>query len=122
MNSFKLIKLPKIVDSRGNLSFLEEVKQIPFLIKRVSWIYDIPAGETLENPTNRKSQELIIALSGSFEIVIDSGLSKNSFSLNRSDYGLYIPSNFDRKIVNFSTNSIALIVASSDYEGGNITL
>jgi len=110
-----LINLPKIIDQRGNLSFIEECKHIPFSIKRVFWIYDVPGGETRGGHAYKTNQEFIIALSGSFDIVIDNGKEKKTFSLNRSYYGLYIPSCTWRHMENFSTNSLAVVLASTKY-------
>jgi hypothetical protein len=107
--------LPKIEDARGNLSFLEEDKHIPFKIKRTYWIYDVPGGQVRVGHAFREQQELVIALSGSFDIIIDEGKRKKTFSLNRSYYGLYIPATLWREMVNFSTNSLALVVSSTQY-------
>lgn len=107
--------MPKIEDARGNLSFLEEDKHIPFKIKRTYWIYDVPGGQVRVGHAFREQQELVIALSGSFDIIIDEGKRKKTFSLNRSYYGLYIPATLWREMVNFSTNSLALVVSSTQY-------
>jgi dTDP-4-dehydrorhamnose 3,5-epimerase-like enzyme len=116
IKSAKIIDLPKILDERGNLSFLEENKHIPFNIKRSYWIYDVPGGETRGGHSYKKNQEFIIALSGSFDVVLDDGNRKKAFSLNRSYYGLYVPVGLWRHLENFSTNSLAFIVASEDYD------
>jgi dTDP-4-dehydrorhamnose 3,5-epimerase-like enzyme len=116
IKSARIIDLPKILDERGNLSFLEESKHIPFKIKRTYWIYDVPGGEIRGGHSYKKNQEFIIALSGSFDIVLDDGNKKKVFSLNRSYYGLYVPVGFWRHLENFSTNSLAFIVASEDYD------
>jgi dTDP-4-dehydrorhamnose 3,5-epimerase-like enzyme len=116
IKSARIIDLPKILDERGNLSFLEESKHIPFKIKRTYWIYDVPGGEMRGGHAYRTNQEFIIAISGSFDIVLDDGKQKQIFSLNRSYYGLYIPNGLWRHMENFSTNSLALIVASEDYD------
>jgi dTDP-4-dehydrorhamnose 3,5-epimerase-like enzyme len=116
INSARIIDLPKILDERGNLSFLEESKHIPFKIKRTYWIYDVPGGEMRGGHAYRTNQEFIIAISGSFDIVLDDGNKKQTFSLNRSYYGLYVPNGLWRHMENFSTNSLALIVASEDYD------
>jgi len=112
----KIIDLPKILDPRGNLSFLEENKHIPFAIKRTYWIYDVPGGEKRGGHAYKNNQEFIIAISGSFDVVLDDGNEKQIFSLNRSYYGLYIPVGLWRHLENFSTNSLAFIVASEDYD------
>lgn len=110
-----IIDLPKFNDIRGNLSFLEEDNQIPFKIKRAYWIYDVPGGEARGGHAYLNNQEIIIALSGSFDVVIDYGGEKAIFSLNRSYYGLYIPKGLWRELNNFSTNSLAFIMASEPY-------
>jgi len=110
-----IINLPKIEDSRGNLSFLEEQKHIPFVIKRTYWIYDVPGGQVRGGHAFKEQQEFIIALSGSFDVIVDDGIEKKTFSLNRSYYGLYIPATLWREMVNFSTNSLAMVVSSTHY-------
>ena len=115
LEQVKIVDLPKIEDARGNLSFLEEDKHIPFKIKRTYWIYDVPGGQVRGGHAFKEQQELIIALSGSFDIIIDEGKRKKTFSLNRSYYGLYIPATLWREMVNFSTNSLALVVSSTQY-------
>lgn len=112
----QIIQLPKILDARGNLSFLEEDSQVPFKIKRAYWIYDVPGGERRGAHGYRENQELVVALSGSFDVVIDNGREKKSFHLNRSCYGLYIPKNTWRVMENFSTNSLALVLSSTEYD------
>lgn len=115
IDNVKLINLPKILDERGNLSFLEEQKHIPFEIKRIYWIYDVPGGQVRGGHAFREQQEFIIALSGSFDVIVDNGKEKRTFSLNRSYYGLYIPSKLWREMENFSTNSLAMVVSSTLY-------
>ena len=114
-DNIRIIDLPKIIDDRGNLSFFEGENQIPFQIKRCYWIYDVPGGETRGGHAYYNNKELIIALSGSFDVVVDNGVEKKTYSLNRSYYGLYIPNGLWRHLENFSTNSLALIVASEEY-------
>ena len=111
----QIINLPKIVDRRGNLSIIEEMKDIPFEIKRSFWIYDVPGGETRGGHAYKETQEFIVALSGSFDVVIDDGKTKQTFSLNRSYYGLYVPKMMWRQMQNFSTNSLALIVTNTEF-------
>ncbi|KFF13958.1 FdtA/QdtA family cupin domain-containing protein [Chryseobacterium soli] len=111
----KLIKLPKIYDKRGNLSFFEHPNQLPFEIARTYWIYDVPGGEVRGSHAFKNQQEFIIALSGSFDVVIHNGEEEQRFSLNRSYYGLYIPKMYWRRLENFSTNSLALIVSDKPY-------
>ena len=108
--------LPKFLDERGNLSFLENDSQIPFEIKRVHWLYDVPGGEKRGGLAYKETQEFIIALSGSFDVVLDDGLEVVTYSLNRSYKGVYIPGGVWRAIDNFSTNAVALIVASTLYD------
>lgn len=108
--------LPKITDERGNLSFLENNSHIPFEIKRVHWLYDVPGGETRGGLAYKETQEFIIALSGSFDLILDNGTERTIFSLNRSYKGIYVPGGIWRAIDNFSTNSVALIVASTLYD------
>jgi len=116
MKQPQLINLPKITDPRGNLSFLEGNKHIPFEIKRAYWIYDVPGGETRGGHAFREQQEFIVAMSGSFDVVIDTGNGrKKKFQLNRSYFGLYVPAGCWRQMLNFSTNSIALVLASTPY-------
>jgi oxalate decarboxylase/phosphoglucose isomerase-like protein (cupin superfamily) len=109
-------KLPKIFDLRGNLSFIEENTHIPFEIQRVYWIYDVPGGEYRGEHAFKKTEELIVALSGSFDVVLHNGNKEIRYLLNRSYYGVYIPKMIWRKIENFSTNSLALIIASTEYD------
>jgi dTDP-4-dehydrorhamnose 3,5-epimerase-like enzyme len=111
----RLIDLPKILDERGNLSFVEELTQIPFEIERVYWIYDVPGGERRGGHAYRENQEFIIALSGSFDVLLDNGNERKVFSLNRSYYGVYVPKGVWREMNNFSTNSVALILSSTPY-------
>lgn len=113
LNIVKLIELPKILDSRGNLSFVEESTHIPFNIKRTYWIYDVPGGEKRGGHAYKENQELIIALSGSFDVILHDGDKKHVLSLNRSYYGLYVPNGIWRQMENFSTNSLALVHAST---------
>lgn len=115
ISNIKIINLPKIEDLRGNLSFIEEKNHIPFKIERTYWIYDVPGGQRRGGHAFKEQQELIVALSGSFDVVVDDGFSKHTFSLNRSYYGLYIPAGLWREIQNFSTNSLALVMSSTRY-------
>jgi len=113
---FQIIKLPKFLDDRGNLSYIEQCKQIPFEIKRVYWIYDVPVGETRGGHAYRKNQEFVVALSGSFDVILDNGKEKKIFSLNSLYYGLYIPKGIWREMKNFSTNSLAFVLSSTEYD------
>ena len=112
----KIIELPRINDVRGNLSFFENSNQIPFNIKRTYWIYDVPGGESRGSHAFKEAHVFIIALSGSFDVILNDGYKEIKYSLNRSYYGLFVPKLFWRKIENFSTNSLALIVSSSSYD------
>jgi hypothetical protein len=111
----RIIDLPKIEDDRGNLSFIEEENHIPFKIKRVYWIYDVPGGEYRGSHAFRESEEFIVALSGSFDVILHDGKEEKKYSMNRSYYGLYIPKMHFRRIENFSTNTLALILASTTF-------
>ncbi|WP_422162466.1 sugar 3,4-ketoisomerase [Polaribacter sp.] len=115
MEGVRLINLPKIIDPRGNLSFFENENQIPFKIKRSYWIYDVPGGQVRGGHAFKESQEFIIALSGSFDVVLHNGVSEKRINLNRSYYGLYVPKLLWRSLENFSTNALALIVSSVAY-------
>ncbi len=112
----RLINLTKNFDKRGNLSVIEELKDVPFKIKRTYWIYDVPGGEVRGGHAYKENEEFIVALSGSFDVTIDNGSMRKKFSLNRSYYGLYVPKGIWRQMDNFSTNSLALVVASIEYD------
>lgn len=116
LNDVKIIELPKILDKRGNLSFVEQCNHLPFEIKRSYWIYDVPGGESRGGHAYRENKEFIIALSGSFDVIVDNGKERKTYSLNRSYYGLYIPNGTWREMENFSTNSLALILSSTVYD------
>jgi len=116
MNKPQIIQLPKILDERGNLSFIEEKQHVPFEIKRVYWIYDVPGGEIRGSHAYKTLQEFIVALSGSFDVVLHDGEKELKYSLNRSYYGLYVPELYWRCLENFSTNSVCLILASDFYK------
>lgn len=116
IHDVKLIELPKFNDPRGNLSFAENCTQIPFEIKRTYWLFDVPGGESRGGHAYKATEELVIALSGSFDVVIDDGKERKTFVLNRSYYGLYIPKGLWREMINFSTNSLALEFASTPYD------
>ena len=113
---YQIIHLPKFLDTRGNLSFIEEEKHIPFKIARSYWIYDVPGGEIRGGHAYRNNEEFIVALSGSFDVILDNGKEKRTYQLNRSYYGLYVPKGWWRSIENFSTNSLALVLASIPYD------
>jgi hypothetical protein len=111
----RIVNLPKFEDPRGNLSIIEEENEIPFLIERVYWIYDVPGGEVRGGHAFREQQEIIVALSGSFDVIVDDGKVKQTFFLNRSYFGLYLPAGLWRQMANFSTNSLALVLSSTPY-------
>ncbi|MCU7548501.1 FdtA/QdtA family cupin domain-containing protein [Chitinophagaceae bacterium LB-8] len=116
LNKVKLISLPKILDERGNLSFFESRNHLPFEINRVYWIYDVPGGEIRGGHAFKQQEEIIVALSGSFDIVLNDGMDEKKFTLNRSYSGLYIPAMIWRHMENFSTNSLAFVAASTMYD------
>ena len=116
LQTVRLLELPRILDERGNLSFLQENDQIPFQVQRVYWIYDVPGGEIRGSHAFRETEEVIIALSGSFDVVLHDGDNERAFSLNRSYTALYVPQMLWRTLRNFSTNSLALILASTEYD------
>lgn len=115
----KIIELPKFTDPRGNLSFIEQNKHIPFEIKRTYWIYDVPGGEERGGHAFKENQEFIVALSGAFDVIVDDGENKKTFTLNRSYYGLFVPAGLWRTMENFSTNSLALEFGSEHYSEGD---
>lgn len=112
----KIIELPKILDERGNLTFVEQVRHVPFEFKRVYWIYDVPGGQIRGGHAFIHQQEMIIALSGSFDVVLNDGINVKPYHLNRSYFGLYIPAGIWRHMENFSTNSVALVISSTVYD------
>jgi len=118
MNDLKpyIIDLPRFLDHRGNLPVIEESKEIPFPICRAYWVYDVPGGEARQGHAYHVNEEFIVALSGSFDVVTDDGTDHTRYSLNRSYYGLYVPAGTWRTLTNFSTNSLALILASTPYD------
>ena len=115
LNDCRTIPLPKIQDVRGNLSFIEEGRPVPFVIQRTYWIYDVPGGEVRGGHAYRDLQEFFVALSGSFDVVLDDGKARKIVSLNRSYFGLYVPNMIWRHLENFATNSVCLILASLPY-------
>ncbi len=115
IDNCKIINLPKIHDPRGNLSFVENGRPVPFVIKRVYWIYDVPGGEVRGGHAYQELQEFFIALSGSFDVVLFDGQNSKTVTLNRSYFGLLVPSMIWRRLENFSTNAVCLILASTLY-------
>lgn len=116
ISDVRIIELPKFLDARGNLSFAENYAQIPFEIKRTYWLYDVPGGVNRGGHAEINNEEVVIAMSGAFDIVIDDGVQSKTFTLNRSYYGLYIPKGLWREIKEFSTNAIALEFGSIPYD------
>ncbi len=110
-----IIQFPRILDDRGNLTFVEADRHIPFRIARVYWIYDVPGGESRGSHAYRELQEVIIALSGSFEVFLDDGMAQKTITLSRAYYGLYVPNMIWRQMHSFSTNAVALVLASLPY-------
>jgi dTDP-4-dehydrorhamnose 3,5-epimerase-like enzyme len=115
----RLIELPKIADPRGNLTFIEGTRHVPFKIRRVFYLYDVPGGETRAGHANRTLQELIIAASGSFDVVLNDGRTAKTWSLRRSYYGLYLPGMLWRELQNFSSGSVGLVLCSEYYDEGD---
>jgi dTDP-4-dehydrorhamnose 3,5-epimerase-like enzyme len=112
----RILNLPKITDQRGNLTFIEGNRHIPYLIRRAYYLYDVPAGATRGGHAHRKLQEFVIAASGSFTVVVDDGRKRKKFFLNRPHYGLYIPSMVWRELEDFSSGSICLVLSSEEYD------
>lgn len=117
LDKVKIIDLPKICDPRGNLSFIEGENHIPFKIERTYWIYDVPGGRTRSGHAFRTQEEFIVALSGSFDVVLNDGKgNEQTYHMARSYYGVYVPPMTWRKNVNFSTNSVAMVLSSTKYD------
>jgi hypothetical protein len=114
-----IIQFPKILDDRGNLTFIEANRHVPFDIRRVYWIYDVPGGESRGSHAYQKLEEVIVALSGSFEVFLDDGMAQKTINLNRAYYGLYVPNMIWRRMQHFSTNSVALVLASLPYSAND---
>jgi len=112
----RIIELPRVKEPRGNLTFVENGKHIPFLIQRVYYLYDVPGGATRAGHGHRELQQLIIAMSGSFTVIIDDGNAHKEVPLNRSYYGLYIPKMIWREIVDFSSGAVCTVLASTLYD------
>lgn len=112
----RIIELPRIADPRGNLTFIEGTRHIPFEIRRVYYLYDVPGGATRAGHGHRSLQQLMIAISGSFDVELDDGFTKKKYHLNRSYYGLYIPSMIWRDIDNFSSGSVCAVLASDFFD------
>src|SRR5689334_5171829 len=114
INDVKKIELPQIINSKGNLTVIEQFEHVPFKVKNVSWIYGIPGGEGMKRYSVKKSEQFIVALSGNIDVVLSDGHEKKEFLLNRAYIGLYIPPMIWRRIKNFSTNALAMILSSGD--------
>ena len=112
----RMIDLPKIADPRGNLTFVEGGRNVPFEIKRVFYLYDVPGGESRGGHAHRKCKQFIVAMSGSFDVIVDDGEKRRTFTLNRSYYGLYLPSMIWREMANFSSGSVCMVLASEFYD------
>jgi hypothetical protein len=112
----KLIDLPKIHDPRGNLTFIESGRHVPFEVARAFWVYDVPGGSVRGGHAFRTGHEFIVALSGSFDVMLDDGSHRIHYTLNRSYHALLIPNLIWREMVNFSTNSVALVLASGPFD------
>ena len=115
LTDVKLLELPKILDPRGNLSFIEEFNHVPFKIERAYWIYDVPGGEIRGGHAFKEQQELVVAISGSFDVIVHDGKDKKRFHLNRSYFGVYIPNGLWREMDNFSTNAVVMVLSSTSY-------
>ncbi len=111
-----IIELPRITDPRGNLTFIESNRHIPFETRRVYYLYDVPGGESRGGHAHKALEQFIIAASGSFDVILDDGYEKKRFFLNRSYYGLYVPRMVWRELENFSSGSVCLVLASEYYD------
>jgi dTDP-4-dehydrorhamnose 3,5-epimerase-like enzyme len=116
IDNCRIIDLPKIADQRGNLSVIEGGDQIPFAIKRVYYLYDVPGGSSRAGHGHKELQQLIVAMSGSFDVIVDDGVRRRKFQLNRSYFGLYIPKGMWREVENFSSGGVCLVLASTIYD------
>lgn len=115
----RIIELPKVADPRGNLTFIEGQQHVPFPIQRVYYLYDVPGGESRGGHAHRQLEQLIIAASGSFDVVLDDGLRRERHFLNRSYFGLYVPRMVWRELENFSSGSVCLVLASEHYDAAD---
>jgi hypothetical protein len=112
----RIIELPRVTDPRGNLTFVEGDRHVPFDIRRVYYLYDVPGGAERGGHAHKALRQLIIAMSGSFDVATDDGRRRHRFHLNRSYYGLYLPSMTWRELDNFSSGSVCLVLASAPYD------
>jgi len=115
MQKAKLVSLPKILDKRGNLSVIESESHVPFSIKRTYLVYDVPGGEVRGGHAFFEQKEMIVALSGSLDVIVFDGVKEQKFSLNRSYQGLYIPNGLWRHMENFATNTLVLVISNTNY-------
>lgn len=116
LNKARIVDLPKVTDPRGNLTFVESARHVPFDIKRVYYLYDVPGGATRGGHAHRQLEEFIIAATGSFTVVLSDGQDQRRFFLNRSFYGLYVPRLVWRELEDFSSGSVSLVLASENYD------
>lgn len=115
----RVIELPKIHDARGNLTFVEANRHVPFDIRRVYYLYDVPGGESRGGHAHKQLQQFVIAMNGSFDVILDDGRKRRTVSLNRSYYGLYMPRLIWRELVNFSSGSVCTVLASEYYDASD---
>jgi hypothetical protein len=116
VNDCRIVQLPKVTDPRGNLTFIEAGRHIPFEIRRVYYLYDVPGGESRGGHAHRALQQLIVAMSGSFDVIVDDGVDRRTFSLNRSYFGLFMPTMVWRELTNFSSGAVCTVLASQYYD------
>lgn len=116
LENVRYVELPIIHDRRGNLTFIEGNKHVPFDIRRVYYLYDVPGGAHRGGHAHRQLEQLIVAMSGSFDVVLDDGQRSRRFHMNRSFYGLYVPRMIWREIDNFSSGSVCMVLASEHYD------
>jgi len=119
INNCQVVNLPKITDTRGNLTYVESGCHVPFDIKRVFYLYDVPGGADRGGHALKECHQFLIAMSGSFDVIVDNGTEKNRIHLNRSYYGLHIPPMIWREMDNFSSGSVCLALASTTYNAGD---
>jgi len=111
----RIVEFPRIIDERGNLSFAQNLDQVPFEIKRVYWLYDVPGGESRGSHAHRQLEQLIVAAGGSFTVTLDDGRNRKTFFLNRPYQGLYVPAGIWRDLYDFSSGSVCMVMASAPY-------